>query len=116
MTNSIKPEKILIAGGSGMVGNAIKNLYFKKLSTGKYQNKEILYPTRTQLNFLNYSDVERWFEINKPNIVIMAAAKVGGIYANSKYPADFILQNINSNPFLTIFFKESFSHRTSGLV
>jgi len=94
MTNSIKPEKILIAGGSGMVGNAIKNLYFKKLSTGKYQNKEILYPTRTQLNFLNYSDVERWFEINKPNIVIMAAAKVGGIYANSKYPADFILQNI----------------------
>ena len=51
-------------------------------------------PKRNELNLLNYSDVIKWFDTNRPEIVIIAAAKVGGIYANSKYPTEFILENL----------------------
>ena len=46
------------------------------------------------LNLLNSESVKDWFIKNKPKIVILAAAKVGGIYANSAYPANFILENL----------------------
>ena len=51
-------------------------------------------PTRKELNLLDYSAVKNWFKLNKPNIVVIAAAKVGGIYANDKFAADFILENL----------------------
>ena len=46
------------------------------------------------MNLLENMQVKEWFNQNKPEIVILAAAKVGGIYANNKFPADFILENL----------------------
>jgi len=83
-----KDSKILIAGGSGMVGSAI----LRELNSLSFTN--ILAPSRAQLNLLNQSDVENFFLENKPDYVFNAAAKVGGIYANDLYSADFIYENI----------------------
>ena len=83
-----KDDLIFIAGASGMVGSAIK----KELNNRGYN--KLLIPTREELNLLFANSVEEWFKKNKPNIVIIAAAKVGGIYANNNFPADFILENI----------------------
>jgi len=81
-------DKIFIAGSSGMVGSAIKRTFIKK----GYKN--ILCPSRDDLNLLNFNAVENWFKQNTPDVVILAAAKVGGIYANLKYTGDFILENL----------------------
>ncbi len=83
-----KDHKIFIAGHSGMVGSAIKRLFLEK----GYKN--LLCPSRKELNLLSFEKVENWFQNNKPDVVILAAAKVGGIYANSKFTADFILENL----------------------
>ena len=83
-----KTYKIFIAGHSGMVGSAIKRSLIKK------GYNKLLCPSRKELNLLNFAEVEKWFKNNNPDIVILAAAKVGGIYANSEYPADFILENL----------------------
>ena len=83
-----KNYKIFLAGNSGMVGSAIKRALIKK----GYKN--LLCPRRKDLNLLNFLEVSNWFKENKPDIVILAAAKVGGIYANSTFPADFILENL----------------------
>ena len=81
-------DKIFIAGSSGMVGSAIKRNFIKK----GYKN--ILCPSRDDLNLLNFYAVKNWFKQNTPDVVILAAAKVGGIYANLKYTGDFILENL----------------------
>ena len=81
-------DKIFIAGSSGMVGSAIKRTFIKK----GYKN--ILCPSRDDLNLLNFYAVKNWFKQNTPDVVILAAAKVGGIYANLKYTGDFILENL----------------------
>ena len=93
MNNSKNSPKIMIAGASGMVGNAIKRRYLK---AEKYNSQmyEILTPSRNELNLLNFEEVKNWFEKNCPDIVILAAAKVGGIFANNNNPADFILHNL----------------------
>ena len=93
MNNSNNSTKIMIAGSSGMVGNAIKRKY---LNAEKYNSQiyKILTPTRNELNLLNFEEVKNWFEENCPDIVILAAAKVGGIFANKNNPADFILHNL----------------------
>ncbi len=93
MKDPNKYKKIMIAGASGMVGNAIKRAY---LSFEKQNNKtfEILTPSRRELNLLNFQDVQNWFKKNNPDIVILAAAKVGGILANKNNPSDFILENL----------------------
>ena len=83
-----KTDRIFIAGHNGMVGNSIK----KKLKEFSYKN--LLIPGRKELDLLNNKLVENWFKENKPEVVILAAAKVGGIEANSKYPADFIFENL----------------------
>lgn len=83
-----KKDTIYVAGHTGMVGNALVKELLKK-----GYNKLYL-PTRKELNLLNYESVKEWFIKKKPQVVILAAAKVGGIEANSKYPADFILQNL----------------------
>ena len=89
-----KSESIFIAGGHGMVGNAI----YKKLIDLGYGNKEIggeiLRPTRKELNLTNYDSVLSWFKNNKPTVVIITAAKVGGIFANKEYPFEFLLENL----------------------
>jgi len=83
-----KKDTIFVAGHTGMVGSALVRELLKK----GYNN--LYLPTRKELNLLNQGSVKEWFNKKKPNVVILAAAKVGGIEANSKYPADFILQNL----------------------
>ena len=85
-------EKIFVAGAKGMAGRAICKSLFKN-GYGKNEG-EILKPTRKELDLLDTNAVKKWFEINKPTVVIIAAAKVGGILANSKYPTQFLLENI----------------------
>ena len=81
-------QKIVIFGAKGMVGSAI----LRCLQKNGYS--KILTPSKEQLNLLEKNQVNKWFHHNKPEIVILAAAKVGGIYANNKFPADFILENL----------------------
>ncbi len=87
-------DKIFVAGSQGMVGKSI----IKKLKDSGYGLSErggkVLAPTRSELDLLNQDLVQEWFELNQPNVVILAAAKVGGIFANSNYPFDFISENL----------------------
>ena len=83
-----KDSSIFISGHKGMVGNAIKESLLKN----GYKN--LLLPAREELDLLNNKAVENWFRKNKPDVVILAAAKVGGIEANKKYPGDFIFENL----------------------
>ena len=94
MRNIKKPEIILITGGSGMVGKAIKNCYVNKINKKIIKDKIILSPSRQELDLRDYEKVDKWFIENKPEIVILAAAKVGGILANTNEPASFILENL----------------------
>ena len=80
--------KIAVFGSSGMAGSAI----CRALKRKGYNN--LLLPKRKDLNLLSYLDIRKWFSEFQPDIVIIAAAKVGGIYANNTYPADFILENL----------------------
>ena len=83
-----KKSKIYIAGHRGLVGSAIvKNLQYKG-----YVN--LVYRTHKELDLLNQLEVEKFFEDEKPEYVILAAAKVGGIVANNTYRADFIYENL----------------------
>lgn len=83
-----KHEKIYIAGHNGLVGSAIT----RKLEQLGYQN--LIYYSSSQLNLLDQQAVEQFFSKEKPDYVFLAAAKVGGIYANATYPADFIYKNL----------------------
>lgn len=81
-------EKILVLGSRGLVGSGLVR-YLKKQG---YQN--ILTPTRETLNLLRQVEVEDFFKNQRPEYVLMAAAKVGGIHANNTYRADFIFENL----------------------
>jgi len=82
-----KHDKIYIAGHNGLVGSAI----LRKLKSEGYDN--IITKTHKELDLINQAAVEQFFLDNKPDYVFLAAAKVGGIGANSHYPADFIYNN-----------------------
>jgi len=87
-------ERIFIAGSTGMVGQAIKKI-LKRSGYGLDSNcGELLTPNRQELDLLDSVKVKDWFELNKPTIVILAAARVGGILANLENPTEFILENI----------------------
>ncbi len=79
--------KIFIAGHRGMVGSALVRLL-------QDQNVEILTRDRSQLDFLEQKKVQYFFKNQKIDQVYLAAAMVGGIYANNNYPADFIYKNL----------------------
>ena len=81
-------SKIYVAGDKGMVGSAI----VRRLQTEGYEN--IITRDLTELNLCRQAEVERFFEEEKPEYVFLAAAKVGGILANSTYPADFMYDNL----------------------
>lgn len=83
-----KQEKIYLAGHSGLVGSAI----MRKLKTEGFEN--IIIKNSSELDLCNQAQVNEFFEQEKPDYVFLAAAKVGGIVANSTYPADFIYDNI----------------------
>lgn len=81
-------DKIFVAGHRGMVGSSIVRL----LKILGYTN--ILTSSKSELDLTNQQSVNNWFEINKPDYVFLAAAKVGGILSNKTYPANFIYDNL----------------------
>lgn len=83
-----KGSKIYVAGHRGLVGTAI----VKKLQKDGYTN--LVFRTHKELDLTRQNEVENFFEQEKPEYVFLAAAKVGGIGANSTYTADFIYENI----------------------
>jgi GDP-L-fucose synthase len=83
-----KSAKIYIAGHRGLVGSAL----MRQLSMQGYSN--ILTRTHAELDLTNQQLVANFFQIEKPDYVILAAAKVGGIHANNSYPAEFIHENL----------------------
>ena len=83
-----KKDRIFIAGHKGMVGGSV----YKLLKNNGYEN--LLTVSRSNLDLRNSNDVIKWFEINKPNVVIIAAAKVGGILSNKNNPVEFLLENL----------------------
>lgn len=83
-----KEAKIYVAGHRGMVGSAI----VRRLEKEGYGN--LVLKTSSQLDLRNQRQVEQFFSEEKPEYVFLAAAKVGGIVANSKHPADFMYDNM----------------------
>lgn len=79
--------KVFVAGGSGLAGNAI----VKKFAQEGF---DVFAPSSKVLDLTNYEATQQYMSKVKPNIVIDAAAKVGGILANSKFPVDFLTQNL----------------------
>ncbi|SDW79390.1 GDP-L-fucose synthase [Nitrosomonas oligotropha] len=84
--------KIYVAGHSGMVGSAIVRLLQKRKQKG--EPIELLTRTHAELDLTEQSAVRDFFSEAKPDVVILAAAKAGGIHANNTYPADFIYLNL----------------------
>jgi len=83
-----KEQKIFVAGHRGMVGSSI----LRALKSEGYKN--VIIKNKNELDLTIQSEVEAFFNLEKPELVFLAAAKVGGIYANNTYPADFIYQNL----------------------
>lgn len=83
-----KDGKIYVAGHGGLVGSAI----VRKLKEKGYTN--IIGRRSSELDLTRQADTEAFFAAEKPDYVFMCAAKVGGIYANNTYPADFIIRNL----------------------
>lgn len=83
-----KEAKIYVAGHQGMVGSAICRVLKQK----GYNN--LVTYTHAELDLSRQDDVEKFFDLEKPDYVFLAAAKVGGILANSQYPADFMYENM----------------------
>ena len=81
-------DKIYIAGHRGLVGSAI----VRQLESRGFTN--LLMRTHKELDLTSQAQVQAFFQKEKPDYVILAAAKVGGIHANNTYPADFIYQNM----------------------
>jgi len=84
----IKSSKIYIAGHRGMVGSAI----WRALTAKGYNN--LLGRTSAELDLKNQEAVKEFFNVEKPEVVIDAAARVGGILANSEYPYPFLMENL----------------------
>ena len=80
--------KVLIAGKNGMVGSALVRLY------DSFSNFEVLSPTRQELDLLDRNLVFEYLSKNKPDLVVDAAARVGGIVDNNSYPVDYLSINL----------------------
>lgn len=83
-----RDAKIYIAGHKGLVGSAVK----RRLEAGGYEN--LVLRTHAELDLTRQAEVEGFFSSERPEYVFLCAAKVGGIMANSTYPAEFIYENI----------------------
>ncbi|MDO8287586.1 MAG: GDP-L-fucose synthase [Parvibaculum sp.] len=84
---SLQGKRIWVAGHRGMVGAAVT----RRLAT---EGCEVLTAGRAALDLERQDQVERWVAANRPDAIIMAAAKVGGILANDSFPADFLYKNL----------------------
>ena len=80
--------RILVAGATGLVGSAL----VRRLRAGG--RDDLLTPARSELDLTDRHAVDRWFADHRPDVVFLAAAKVGGILANDTFPADFIRDNL----------------------
>ncbi len=100
-------DKIYVAGHNGLVGSAI----IRQLVLQGYNN--ILSANSSQLDLRNQLAVQQFFELHKPKYVFLAAAKVGGILANSMYGADFIADNILIQ---TNVIQQAFVHKVKKLL
>lgn len=85
-------KKIFVAGHRGMVGGSITRQLESRKAAG--EKIEIITRTRAELDLTNQADVRAFMQNERPDVVILAAAKVGGIHANNTYPADFIYENL----------------------
>lgn len=83
-----RSDRIFIAGHGGMAGSAI----VRRLQNAGYAN--ILTSSRSELDLADPVAVRNWFAAYRPEVVVLAAAKVGGILANDTYPAEFLLENL----------------------
>jgi GDP-L-fucose synthase len=89
MTNLIdQTDRIFVAGHRGMAGSAI----LRRLSQAGYVH--LLTANHDELDLRDAAATAAWMERQRPNVVVLAAAKVGGIQANSTYPVDFLLDNL----------------------
>lgn len=86
--SELKNKKVYLAGHTGMVGSAI----LRELESRGYKN--IIHKDFSELDLRNQSEVQKFFAETKPEIVIIAAAKVGGILANNTYRAEFLYDNL----------------------
>ena len=84
----IHKSTILVLGSNGLVGSAVVRLFFKR------QFMNVLTPKRSELDLCCAQAVEKYFAANKPDVVILAAGKVGGINANLASPYDFLNKNL----------------------
>jgi len=84
--------KVLILGSNGLVGTSVKNVLERNSNI-----KELICATRNDADLFNFGETKELIENSKPDIMINAAAKVGGIYANSSKRTEFILENLKIN-------------------
>ena len=84
----LRPTRVFVAGHNGMVGSAIVRILVQD------SNTEMVLVQKQELDLLNTVEVQRFFAVQRIDQVYLAAAKVGGIHANSAYPADFIGDNV----------------------
>ena len=87
-------DRVFIAGARGMAGSAIVRALKRSGYGNPNKGGELLTPSRQELDLLNDGAVSNWFTKQKPDVVVLAAATVGGIEANRSRPADFLLQNL----------------------
>ncbi|QDV81473.1 GDP-L-fucose synthase family protein [Planctomycetes bacterium TBK1r] len=91
MTSEQLPKgRIYVAGHRGMVGAAV----VRHLQQLGINDDDLITRDRSELNLIRQADVESFFDAERPDVVVFAAAKVGGIHANNTYPAEFIYDNL----------------------
>ena len=93
--NLLKPcDRMFVAGAGGMAGSAIVRALRRKGYGDPAQGGELLTPRRKDVNLLDDAAVRDWMSKHRPDVVVLAAATVGGIEANRSRPADFLLENL----------------------
>lgn len=88
MSFDLTGKRIYVAGHRGMVGGAV----VRRLAD---EDCDVITTTRDTLDLTNQADVRDWFGAEKPDVVVLAAAKVGGIHANNTYPVEFLAENLS---------------------
>ena len=84
---SLKDKRVWVAGHRGMVGSAM----VRRLAR---EGCEVLTVSRDEVDLRRQADVEKWLEVHKPDVIFQAAATIGGIIANDRYPVDFLYDNM----------------------
>ena len=87
MAYDLKGKRIFVAGHRGMVGSAV----VRRLAT---EDCEVITAAREELDLVNQAAVNAWMQEQRPDAIVMAAAKVGGIKANNDFPVDFLYKNL----------------------